>query len=83
MNASQLVIQDIAENISYTNSFSTKTDYKFPVTDSINRKYFLQKQMGVYILQNYIYIDFTYYEEVLFTDILDTKNHNMERQALK
>lgn len=50
MNASQLVIQDIAENISYTNSFSTKTDYKFPVIDSINSKYFLQKQMGVYIL---------------------------------
>ena len=33
-------------------------------------------------MELYIYIDFTYYEEILFTDILDTKNHNMERQAL-
>lgn len=31
MNASQLVIQDIAENISYTNSFLLqRLDYKFP-----------------------------------------------------
>ena len=33
-------------------------------------------------MELYIYVDFTYYEEILFTDILDTKNHNMERQAL-
>ena len=82
MNTSQLVIWDIAENISYTYSFSTKTDYKFPVTDSLSIINISSINKWVSISYGIIYIDFTYYEEIFFTDILDTKNHNMERQAL-
>ena len=83
MNTSQLVTRDIAENISYTYSFSTKTDYKFPVTDSLSIINISSINKWVSISYGIIYILILHImKRFFFTDILDTKNHNMERQAL-